>query len=565
VHGLSLARCLLSASILPTVGDVGTFADHVRARANEDHLGLLFEDDRWTWRELIAQSAARAGLLASLLGDASPPHVGVLLDNSPEFVFWLGATAVSGAVMVGINPTRRGDELASDIRSTDVQVIVTNSEQVGLLDGLDLGAANSRVLVIDGPDFADQLAPFHGSALPTVEVADDDTLFLLFTSGTGGGPAKAVIRSHGRIDFVAQNMAAGFGFTANDIAYMSMPLFHSNALFTAWAPAMASGMTMALRRKFSASAFLSDIRRFGATYFNYVGKPLAYVLATAPQPDDADNPLRLGFGNEGNAADLERFAERFGCPLVDGYGQSETGASIGRVPGMPAGALGMGPPEIKVLDQEGQECPRASFDPDGRLLNAEAATGEIVNTGFTMFEGYYNNPEANAERLRNGWYWTGDLAYRDDAGFFYFAGRSADWVRVDGENFAAGSVEQILARFPGVVLGVAYGVPDVEAGDRLMAALQVDGEFDIVAFASFLAEQPDLGTKWTPTYVRVVNEFPMTSTNKVLKRELVRQRWNTGDPMWHLRRGESYTTFTDADRAALGDQFAAAGRSQFFE
>jgi fatty-acyl-CoA synthase len=80
-----------------------------------------------------------------------------------------------------------------------------------------------------------------------------------------------------------------------------------------------------------------------------------------------------------------------------------------------------------------------------------------------------------------------------------------------------------------------------------------------------LAEQPDLGTKWTPTYVRVVNEFPMTSTNKVLKRELVRQRWNTSDPMWHLRRGESYTTFTDADRAALGDQFAAAGRSQFFE
>jgi fatty-acyl-CoA synthase len=545
---------------------VGNFADHVRNRAADEHVGLLFQDQSWTWRELIAESAARASLLQTLLADGSgPSNVGVLLENTPEFVFWLGATSVTGSPMVGINPTRRGDELASDIRSTHIQVIVTDTAQAGLLDGLDLGPANGCVVAVDSPGYAEQLAPHVGAALPDTVVNDDDLLFLLFTSGTSGGPAKAVIRSHGRIDFVAGNMLTNLGLTKDDVAYMAMPLFHSNALFTAWAPAMASGMTMALRRKFSASAFMPDVRRYGATYFNYVGKPLAYVLATPEQADDLDNPLRIGFGNEGNEVDLHRFAERFGCPLVDGYGQSETGASIGRVPGMPKGALGMAPPEVVVMDQEGNECPRVEFDADGRLLNADAATGEIVNTGYSLFEGYYNNPEANAERMRNGWYWTGDLAYRDVAGFFYFAGRSADWVRVDGENFSAGPIERILARFPGVVLAVAYGVPDVEAGDRLMAALQIDNDFDPVAFAEFLAEQPDLGTKWTPTYVRVVNEFPMTSTNKVLKRELVKEKWNTPDPLWHRpERGSGFARFTSADHVELGARFAAAGRSHVF-
>jgi fatty-acyl-CoA synthase len=199
-----------------------------------------------------------------------------------------------------------------------------------------------------------------------------------------------------------------------------MPLFHSNALFTAWAPSLVAGAAVALRRTFSASGFLPDVRRFGATYFNYVGKPLAYILATPERPDDADNPLVRGYGNEGAEADIARFGARFGCRLTDGYGQTETGASIMRVPGMPSGALGLGAPTIRVMDAHtGAECPRAEFDALGRLLNAEAAIGEIVNGTRGTFEGYWNNPEADDERLRDGAYWTGDLAYRDAEGYFY--------------------------------------------------------------------------------------------------------------------------------------------------
>ena len=550
-----------------------TFADHVLARAADDAPAVLFEDLSWTYREWCSEVAVRAALFAAMRIDG-PAHVGVLLENVPDFTMWLGAAAVSGATVVGINPTRRGAELERDITYTDCQVIVTESSQVHLLDGLDLGAANGRVLVVDDPSYSAALEPHRGASLPVAQVAESDTYLLLFTSGTSGAP-KAVITSHGRLDRVATSMRGIVALEPSDVTYISMPLFHSNALFTAWAPAVAAGAAVALRRTFSASGFLPDVRRFGATYFNYVGRPLAYILATPAQPDDADNPLVRGYGNEGGEADIARFAERFGCRLTDGYGQTETGASIARVPGMPAGALGVAAADtIGVRDPAtGLECPRAIFDADGRLLNAEEATGEIVNAGGGTFEGYWKNEEATQERMRDGAYWTGDLAYRDDAGFFYFAGRSADWVRVDGENFAAAPVERILHRLPGVVLASAYGVPDAEIGDRLMATLQLaDGvEFDPEAFASFLGEQADLGPKWVPTFVCVVDELPMTQTNKVLKRELVKRSWRvvesspTARVWWRPTSDRSaavrYVPFTADDAAALRATFEASGRS----
>ena len=169
------------------------------------------------------------------------------------------------------------------------------------------------------------------------------------------------------------------------------------------------------------------------------------------------------------------------------------------------------------------------------LVNSEEAVGELVSEGGAAgFEGYWHNDEAERARLRNGWYWTGDLAYRDEAGFFYFAGRSDDWLRVDGENFAAAPVARILERHPDVVLASVYAVPDRTVGDQVMAALQLrpEASFDADAFAAFLDAQGDLGTKWAPRYVRVCPELPITATSKVLVRTLRAERWNCADPVW---------------------------------
>ena len=542
-------------------------ADMVRVRADDDRLAIVSSEGSLTYREWVQCCADRAALWTSIADPQRPPHIGVLLDNVAEFTMWLGAAALVGATVVGINPTRRGEQLAHDVRHTECQMVVTNAGYqpvlAGLDLGLDLGLGADRLVDLGGPQFAAALDRYRGAPLPTAPVAAETQYLLLFTSGTSGTP-KAVICTQGRLAFVCGAMIGVVGLDANDVTYVSMPLFHSNALFTGWGPSVAAGATVALRAKFSATEFMPDVRRFGATYFNYVGKPLAYVLATPERPDDRDHTLTRGFGNEANDADLTRFADRFGCRLIDGYGQTETGASIVRVPDMPAGALGVAAPTVQILDPAtGDECVRARFGEGGRLLNAAAATGEIVNTAGTSFEGYWKNPEANAERLRSGAYWTGDLGYRDEAGFFYFAGRNADWLRVDGENFAAAPIERILARFPGVVLGAVYAVPDPCVGDRVMVAMELTGGavFDPEAFTDFLAAQPDLGPKWGPAFVRIVSELPLTQTNKVLKRELVAQRWGCADPVWVVTPDGGYRPFTAADAANLAAEFRHHGRA----
>jgi len=539
-------------------------AELVRARADDATTGLLFEDASWTYAEIVRAAAERAALLRELRR-SGPFHVGVLLDNVPEFPLWLSAAAVAGATIVGINPTRRGAELARDITHTDCQLIVTESGHHPLLEGLDIGLDVDRTLVIDTPSYRERLAPHAGAPLPDTVISEGDLYLLLFTSGTTGAP-KAVRCSQGRLAGIGSIVAQMFELTAADVCYAAMPMYHSNALMAGWAPALAGGATVALRRKFSASGFLPDVRRYGVTFFNYVGKPLSYVLATPEQPDDTDNPLRTVFGNEAADLDIDRFAQRFACQVIDGYGSTEGGAAVTRSPDMPAGSLGRAPEGTVVLNPETEEeCPPARFDDKGVLLNPDEAIGELVNRlGTAGFEGYWRNDEANAARTRDGMYWTGDLAYKDAQGFVYFAGRDFDWLRVDGENFAAAPVERILARFPGVVVAAVYAVPDPDVGDRVMAALQLvpGATFDPDAFAGFLEQQSDLGTKWAPRFVRITGALPTTPTAKVLKRVLRRERWETDDPVWwQPARHEPYRRLTADDVAVLAREFEARGRA----
>ncbi|HVC66388.1 MAG TPA: AMP-binding protein [Acidimicrobiales bacterium] len=519
----------------------------IRDREGDGRVGLAFADRTWTHAEVVQAQADRAALLLSLRRPG-PFHVSLLMDNVPEFVFWMGGAALAGAVVVGGNPTHRGDELARDLSHTECQLLVTNPTYRVLVDGHDLGPAlpPDRILVIDdaagdtdpATAYGGLLAEVAGSPLPDREaigVTEDSLGYLLFTSGTSGAP-KACLCSQGRLARIGSIVAQMFELTADDTCYLAMPLFHSNALMAGWAPALAAGATAALRERFSASQFLVDVRRYGVTYFNYVGKPLSYVLATPEHPDDADNTLRRCFGNEAAEADVARFAERFGCTVQDAYGSTEGGAAVQRTPDTPRGALGRALPGTKVVDPEtGEECPRAEFDAQGRLLNAEEAIGELVSeTGGTGFEGYWHNADAEKARLKNGWYWTGDLAYRDHDDFFYFGGRDYDWLRVDGENFASAPVEGILQRHPDVLLASVYAVPDTVVGDQVMATLLLhEGRaFDPVGFADFLAGEEDLGTKWAPRYVRVTGALPVTATTKVLKRVLRNEGWHCDDPVW---------------------------------
>jgi fatty-acyl-CoA synthase len=359
--------------------------------------------------------------------------------------------------------------------------------------------------------------------VPHREVGADDTFMMIFTSGTSGDP-KAVEVPHAMVLFAGSTLVERYGLTGSDVCYLAMPLFHSNAVYAGWSVALGSGAAMA-PAAFSASRFLPDVRRYRATYMNYVGKPLAYILATPEQPDDADNTLRIAFGNEAADRDIDEFGRRFGCTVWDGFGSTETAVIVARPDDCPTGSIGKGFPGVAIYDSETvRECDVARFDETGALANSDAAIGELVNTsGSGLFRGYYNDPGATDQRMRHGMYWSGDLAYRDADGWIYLAGRTADWMRVDGENLTTAPIERILLRLPVISRVAVYPVPDEYVGDQVMAAivLRDDAELSPEAFAEFLAAQRDLSPKAWPRYVWIAADLPSTATNKILKRELI--------------------------------------------
>ncbi|OBH62834.1 fatty-acid--CoA ligase FadD1 [Mycobacterium sp. E2479] len=526
----------------------------LRKRLSDPGVAVKYRDLQWTWREYLAGATTRAAALLAAADPQRPMHIGALLGNTPEMVSQMAAAGLGGYVLCGLNTTRRGAALAADVRRADCQFVVTDAEHRPLLDGLDLGP--TQILDSSTPQWSEFLGA-AGELKPHREVTAMDPFILIFTSGTSGNP-KAVQVSHLMATVAGLNLVQRFALTEHDTCYVSMPLFHSNAVVAGWAPAVCSGAAM-VPAKFSASGFLDDIRRYGATYMNYVGKPLAYVLATAERDDDADNPLRVAFGNEANDKDIDEFGRRFGVQVEDGFGSTENAVIVIREEGTPKGSIGKGMDGISIYNSDTvTECAVARFDADGALVNADEAVGELVNTaGSGFFTGYYNDPDANAERLRHGMYWSGDLAYRDADGWIYLAGRTADWMRVDGENLAAAPIERILLRHSAISRAAVYAVPDGHVGDQVMAAIVLNDDHSLAPeeFAAFLDAQPDLSPKARPRFVRIAADLPSTATHKILKRELIARgtEVGAGETLWEREpRGTAYTASSDRKGGTAG-------------
>ena len=271
------------------------------------------------------------------------------------------------------HPARRAP--ARDIAYTDVQLLVTEPRHQELLAPVagDLDLPGGLLVSSRFADADDPARPALGESArppPWTTSADrragdprrssptSETLWvLLFTSGTSAAP-KAVRCTQRRLLTTGNRMTMVLDVGPDDVGYLAMPLFHSNSLMVGLAPALVAGASVGLARRFSASRFLDDVRRYGATWFNYTGKPLAYLLATPERPDDADNPLRLAYGNEGSPHVVEAVAKRFGVAVVDVFGSTEGGIALDRSGGLPRGSVGKLRQGIKVVDPDGNERPR---------------------------------------------------------------------------------------------------------------------------------------------------------------------------------------------------------------
>jgi fatty-acyl-CoA synthase len=263
------------------------------------------------------------------------------------------------------------------------------------------------------------------------------------------------------------------------------------------------------------------------------------------------------------------------------YGSTEAAISTFRRKGDPRGSCGeVTDPQVKILNERGEDCPPAELAADGKITNYARAVGEICRTAADtgLFQGYFDNPDANASKYRDGIYHSGDLGHilaRDGKRFLFFDGRNDDWIRKDGENFSALQVGRLLAEHPDVALAAAYGVPCAVSDELVMAALKLrDGvRFDPQSFFDFCEREITSGSmdrKWFPDYVRIVDEFEYTGTQKILVRNLKavhfdRNRLADAPIYWRRRTDTTFRPFSLDDYALVRHEFETSERVEMLD
>jgi fatty-acyl-CoA synthase len=584
-----------------------TLGAQIDARAAHPEVAqrtLLLQGDRsWTYARYRDESVRMAHFLRRRLGaidDARPPHVAMMLENHLELLSLYGGCGYLGATLFGVNTGLRGDTLAGVLEQSRARVLVVDqrfADEVERVKPRLAHVAPENVLVlrtderaaVDGHDLLASVAREVGSGQLDTPAADVDMtrpLMVIYTSGTTGLP-KGILNNHMKMLAIGMAVASNLGLGADDVGYACMPLFHSNALYLGFHPAFHVGGRLSMRERFSASSFVPDCFKFGVTYWNYVGEPVHYVLGAiekqygdeariaAEVTNDPRNRLRYAVGNGAAAPDIERFMKWMGLDeMFELYGSTEAAISTFRKKTDPRGSVGeITDDAVKILNERGEECPPAEIGPDGKILNYADAVGEIcrVAADTALFQGYFDNADANRSKYRDGVYHSGDLGHvvqRDGKRFLFFDGRTDDWIRKDGENFSALQVARLVQEHPDVVLAAAYGVPCPVSDELVMVALKLRPgvPFEPKSFFDFCERQVTEGgmdRKWFPDFVRVVDEFEYTQTEKILVRNLKQVHFDKnrlGDaPVFFRRRGDdTYRPLGAAEYAKLRQEFAAA-------
>jgi carnitine-CoA ligase len=466
----------------------------------------------WELAKQIAAGFLGVGLMP---GD----RVGIMLENSREFVLaWFGL-ATAALVEVPLNPALRGDRLIHAVNHSGAPIVVVHADYVYLFEELadQLSALSVLVVVGDLPDTPRarfKYIPFDAvqttirTLLPTVSSAD--TVAIMYTSGSTG-PAKGVAMPHGQHYMNGFQAARQAGVTAQDRVYIALPLHHNMAQGYGVMVAAVAGAGCYLGKPFKRATFWEDVIASESTVFSYVGSLLALLAAQDAPPS---NPLRVAFGVPVPANLHEQIEERFGLRLLDGYGSTEFT--------MPAWGTLEGPRRIGSCGQTIPEFDVQIFDADGNPVPA-GEVGEIcirTSEPNSVFAGYFNDPDRTTAALRCGWYHSGDRGHLDADGYLWFDGRIDDVIRRFGEFISAKEVEDVLGSHPGVELVAAFAIPSDIAGQEVMVAAVPKQGVSLApqALRDFCTDQlPDFAV---PRYIEIVDQLPMTPTGKIEKHKL---------------------------------------------
>ncbi len=478
---------------------------------------LFFEDLVLTYGELHERSNAIARSLRAL-GVRKGDPVLLFLFNGPEFLKAWFALAKLGAVAVPMNTALRRLDLSYVVKDSDAKAIILDGEladnylevrrEAGLSQEILVGREAARV---DGAIPFASLEQGGVEDLDT-EIQPSDPACILYTSGTTGKPKGAILPHFAYINS-GRAVARAIGLKEGDRLFTTLPLFHVGAQLVVAIPSIVAGVDFAVARRFSASRFWDQVRRYNCTVVHYLGSIAQILYQQPPGPGDRDHlPIRMVGG--GASKELwEKFEKRFGVTFLEGYGLTEgacitTWSPMGRVK---AGSIGLPVPHqrVEVVNEEDEIVP-------------PGVRGEIVirpEVPFSMTSGYYKKPEASLAAFRNLWFHTGDIAYKDEEGYLYFVGRKSQFIRRRGENVSAEEIEEVIGQHPRVQEAGVVGVPS-EVGEEDIKACVVFREGAIPPEEILRWCEERIAYFKVPRYVEVLEKLPRTETNRVQRHKL---------------------------------------------
>lgn len=487
---------------------------------------LLYEDERFTYRRMD-QNANKAANLLKSFGGGKGKGIGIFMKNSPRYLdVFFGAQKI-GMYLVPLNPELKGDGLQYVIDHSDVEFLVVDGELFETFETVKKDLPKLKHVFVNDiePDAININVPFGIKKLSAVKDYPDnnpgvgynleDMCLIMYTSGTTGR-AKGVVYRYGRSSVKKLSLLSGLFVKPDDVYYTAMQLCHGNAMFLTVTFSLAGKATVALARKFSASRFWEEIRRHKVTIFNVIGSMVPILMKQPPSPLDSQNHVRFVLSAACPADMWEAFEKRFGVTIYEGYGAVDGGGKV--IMNLGTGPVGsIGKPskrfgEIRLIDSEGKDVKPGEPGELVFVLGKKKNSGEGVE--------YYKNEKATGEKNKDGLLYTGDLLRSDEKGHLYFVGRNTESMRKGGENVSAFEVEHVIMDHPAVEEVAVYAVPSEMAEDEIMASVKlVEGmTLDPKDLIVFLKDR--LAKYAVPRYIRIVKEFPMTNSFRVVKKEL---------------------------------------------
>ena len=530
-----------------------SIVDIVEAQARErpGNIAIYYLDQAMSYAELDARANRYANwAMAQGIGRGDP--VALLMENRPDYICaWLGLFK-AGAQVALINTNLMGAALAHSIAMSGARHVIVGAELAANFRAAPFEVAPT--LWVEGGggnldaalDAAPERAPGKKSR---AGVTLKDRAFLIYTSGTTGLP-KAANFSHMRMLFMMSGFVGALKPRETDRIYDPLPLYHSTGGVCAVGLAFFSGGALILKRKFSVHEFWSDVHRYGATMFEYIGELCRYLLNAPPSPLEQGHKIRAITGNGLRPEIWRQFQTRFAIPrIVEFYGATEgnmsmlnydgTVGAVGRVPDylewlLPSRVVRFDVEKEMPLRRQDGLCIECGPDEVGE------AVGGVSKRAGREFEGYTNKADSDRKMLHDVfkkgdvWFGTGDLMRRDEHGYFYFVDRIGDTFRWKGENVSTGEVGGVLAAAPGIREANVYGVSVPGAEGRAgMAALVVDGDFSLDRLPLWLKGR--LAPYARPVFLRLSPQIDVTGTFKQRKVDLVRQGFDPraiADPLY---------------------------------